>query len=70
MKKLKCKFCGCIDAYISLEEKRYKVICPRCQDERYLKEYSQKLEINAQKEKTQKTSIISKQENLIKTAQF
>ena len=42
-KNLKCKRCGCVDAYVCEVEGRYKVRCPECQIEGYLKEYNMKV---------------------------
>lgn len=35
---LKCKFCSDENALIQLIDRRYKVFCPVCQSEYYLKE--------------------------------
>ena len=41
-KNLKCKRCQSTDAYVCVEDGRYFVRCPDCQDHSYLKEYNLK----------------------------
>ena len=36
---LKCRYCESPDAYVQVVEGRYKVFCPVCQSESYLKTY-------------------------------